>query len=96
MPCSRGSARGRGSVAGLPLLRGGEGLTAEVLPVSLQTPTLIIYGERDSGLGAQSLQSLQQLPKHKVVVLPDAGHACYLEKPREFHEVLLAFLGELQ
>ncbi|XP_007061901.2 protein ABHD14A isoform X3 [Chelonia mydas] len=62
----------------------------------VQTPTLIIYGERDSGLGAQSLQSLQQLPKHKVVVLPDAGHACYLEKPREFHEVLLAFLGELQ
>ncbi|XP_074815957.1 protein ABHD14A isoform X2 [Natator depressus] len=62
----------------------------------VQTPTLIIYGERDSGLGTQSLQSLQQLPKHKVVVLPDAGHACYLEKPREFHEVLLAFLGELQ
>ncbi|KAG6938137.1 abhydrolase domain containing 14A [Chelydra serpentina] len=62
----------------------------------VQTPTLIIYGERDTGLGAQSLQSLQQLPKHKVVALPDAGHACYLEKPREFHEALLAFLGELQ
>ncbi|TFK00840.1 Transcription factor E2F6 [Platysternon megacephalum] len=62
----------------------------------VQTPTLIIYGERDTGLGAQSLQSLQQLPKHKAVALPDAGHACYLEKPREFHEALLAFLGELQ
>ncbi|XP_065407444.1 uncharacterized protein LOC101952015 isoform X2 [Chrysemys picta bellii] len=62
----------------------------------VQTPTLIVYGERDTGLGAQSLQSLQQLPKHKTVALPDAGHACYLEKPREFHEALLAFLGELQ
>ncbi|XP_030425307.1 protein ABHD14A isoform X2 [Gopherus evgoodei] len=62
----------------------------------VQTPTLIVYGERDTGLGAQSLQSLQQLPKHKAVALPDAGHACYLEKPHEFHEALLAFLGELQ
>uniref|UniRef100_A0A8C8RU49 Protein ABHD14A n=1 Tax=Pelusios castaneus TaxID=367368 RepID=A0A8C8RU49_9SAUR len=62
----------------------------------VQTPTLIVYGERDASLGTQSLQSLRQLPKHKVVVLPDAGHAGYLEKPREFHEALLTFLGELQ
>ncbi|XP_075795604.1 protein ABHD14A [Pelodiscus sinensis] len=61
----------------------------------VQTPTLIISGERDTSLGAQSLQSLRQLPKHRAVVLPDAGHACYLEKPREFHEALLTFLGEL-
>ncbi|XP_074861981.1 protein ABHD14A-like [Carettochelys insculpta] len=62
----------------------------------VQIPTLIVSGERDTGLGVQSLQSLRQLPKHRAVVLPDAGHACYLEKPREFHRALLAFLGELQ
>ncbi|XP_054834337.1 protein ABHD14A-like isoform X2 [Eublepharis macularius] len=62
----------------------------------IQTPTLIIYGEHDTGLGLQSLQSLQQMPKSTVVVLPGAGHACYLDKPQEFHKVLLNFLGDLK
>ncbi|XP_015273216.1 PREDICTED: alpha/beta hydrolase domain-containing protein 14A-like isoform X2 [Gekko japonicus] len=62
----------------------------------VQTPTLIIYGEHDTALGLQSLQSLQQIPKSRVVMLPGAGHACYLDKPQEFHKVLLNFLGELK
>ncbi|XP_048346449.1 protein ABHD14A isoform X2 [Sphaerodactylus townsendi] len=61
----------------------------------VQTPTLIIYGEHDTSLGLQSLQSLQQIPKSRVVMLPGAGHACYLDKPQEFHKALLNFLGEL-
>ncbi|XP_042310532.1 protein ABHD14A [Sceloporus undulatus] len=62
----------------------------------VKTPTLIIYGERDTGLGTQSLQSLQQIPKSNVVMLPGAGHACYLDKPQEFHKALLNFLSELK
>ncbi|XP_044307264.1 protein ABHD14A [Varanus komodoensis] len=62
----------------------------------VKTPTLIIYGDRDTGLGTQSLQSLQEIPKSRVVVLPGAGHACYLDKPQEFHKALLSFLGELK
>ncbi|NXK45994.1 ABHEA protein, partial [Chauna torquata] len=62
----------------------------------VQTPTLILYGDRDTGLGRQALQNLRHLPRHSVVVLPDAGHACYLDKPGEFHQVLLGFLGQLQ
>ncbi|XP_063147992.1 protein ABHD14A isoform X2 [Candoia aspera] len=62
----------------------------------VKTPTLIIYGERDTGLGVQSLQSLQQIPRSRVVMLPGAGHACYLDKPQEFHKALLNFLGELK
>uniref|UniRef100_A0A8D0BIW2 Abhydrolase domain containing 14A n=2 Tax=Salvator merianae TaxID=96440 RepID=A0A8D0BIW2_SALMN len=62
----------------------------------IKTPTLIIYGERDTGLGTQSLQSLQQIPNSKVVMLPGAGHACYLDKPQEFHKAILSFLGELK
>ncbi|XP_060095961.1 protein ABHD14A-like isoform X2 [Heteronotia binoei] len=62
----------------------------------VQTPTVIIYGEHDTVQGHQSLQSLQQIPKSRVVVLPGAGHACYLDKPKEFHKVLLNFLGELK
>lgn len=61
-----------------------------------QTPTLILYGDRDTGLGQQALQSLRHLPKHRVVVLPGAGHACYMDKPEDFHRALLGFLGQLQ
>ncbi|XP_010716726.1 protein ABHD14A-like, partial [Meleagris gallopavo] len=62
----------------------------------VQTPTLILYGDRDTGLGQQALQSLRHLPKHRVVVLPGAGHACYMDKPEDFHQALLGFLGQLQ
>ncbi|OXB71342.1 UNVERIFIED_CONTAM: hypothetical protein H355_012748 [Colinus virginianus] len=62
----------------------------------VQTPTLILYGDRDTGLGRQALQSLQHLPRHHVVVLPGAGHACYVDKPEDFHRALLGFLGQLQ
>nr|XP_017506422.1 protein ABHD14A isoform X2 [Manis javanica] len=59
------------------------------------TPTLILYGELDGILARQSLQQLRHLPNHSVVKLRDAGHACYLHKPQDFHLVLLAFLDYL-
>lgn len=62
----------------------------------LQTPTLILYGDRDTHLGPQALQSLRHLPRHRVAVLPGAGHACYLDKPGDFHRALLGFLSQLQ
>ncbi|NWW95130.1 ABHEA protein, partial [Rhynochetos jubatus] len=62
----------------------------------VQTPTLILYGDRDASLGPQALQSLRHLPRHRVAVLPDAGHACYLDKPEDFHRLLLGFLRQLQ
>ncbi|NXF50216.1 ABHEA protein, partial [Oceanites oceanicus] len=62
----------------------------------VQTPTLILYGDRDTSLGPQALQSLQHLPGHRVAVVPDAGHACYLDKPDDFHRALLGFLRQLK
>ncbi|KAF1475173.1 Protein ABHD14A, partial [Pygoscelis antarcticus] len=62
----------------------------------VQTPTLILYGDRDTSLGPQALQSLQHLPRHRVAVVPDAGHACYLDKPEDFHRALLGFLRQLK
>uniref|UniRef100_A0A8B9M5G8 Protein ABHD14A n=1 Tax=Accipiter nisus TaxID=211598 RepID=A0A8B9M5G8_9AVES len=62
----------------------------------VQTPTLILYGDRDASLGPQALQSLRHLPRHHVAVLPDAGHACYLDKPEDFHRALLGFLRQLK
>ncbi|NXG75027.1 ABHEA protein, partial [Baryphthengus martii] len=62
----------------------------------VQTPTLILYGDRDASLGPQALQNLRHLPGHHVVVMPDAGHACYLDKPEDFHRALLGFLRQLK
>lgn len=61
-----------------------------------KTPTLILYGDHDTGLAPQALQNLQHLPKHRVAVLSGAGHACYLDKPEEFHRALLGFLRQLK
>lgn len=61
-----------------------------------KTPTLILYGDRDTSLGPQALQSLRHLPRHRVAVVPDAGHACYLDKPENFHQALLGFLRQLK
>nr|XP_010967394.1 protein ABHD14A isoform X4 [Camelus bactrianus] len=59
------------------------------------TPTLILYGELDRILARESLRQLRHLPNHSVVKLRDAGHACYLHKPQDFHLALLAFLDHL-
>ncbi|NXH20163.1 ABHEA protein, partial [Bucco capensis] len=72
-----------------------KGYTAEQYR-RVQTPTLILYGDHDASLGPQALQSLQHLPRHSVAVLPDAGHACYLDKPEDFHRALLGFLHQLK
>lgn len=61
-----------------------------------KTPTLILYGDRDTRLGSQALQSLRHLPGHRVAVVPDAGHACYLDKPEDFHRALLGFLRQMK
>ncbi|NXM70063.1 ABHEA protein, partial [Serilophus lunatus] len=62
----------------------------------VQTPTLILYGDHDTGLAPQALHHLQHLPEHRVVIVPGAGHACYLDKPEDFHRALLGFLRQLK
>ncbi|XP_059520593.1 protein ABHD14A isoform X1 [Myotis daubentonii] len=62
---------------------------------AVKTPTLILYGELDRTLARESLRRLRHLPRHSVVKLRDAGHACYLHRPRDFHRALLAFLDQL-
>ncbi|MBN3295087.1 putative protein-lysine deacylase ABHD14B [Amia ocellicauda] len=62
---------------------------------SVQTPTLIVYGDQDTQLGKVSLNNLTKLANHKVVVMKGAGHACYLDNPAEWHRALLEFLGTL-
>ncbi|XP_067417273.1 putative protein-lysine deacylase ABHD14B isoform X2 [Emydura macquarii macquarii] len=62
---------------------------------SVKTPALIVYGDQDTQLGEVSLNNLRNLPNHRVLVLKGAGHACYLDKPDEWHRGLLDFLKSL-
>ncbi|XP_034022358.1 protein ABHD14A [Thalassophryne amazonica] len=87
------SAQLRGFVAIAPV--GTHSYTAEQYQ-KIQTPTLIVFGALDTNLGAQSHKNLIQLPHHSVVKLEDARHACYMDKPKEFHHVLIDFLNKLK
>uniref|UniRef100_A0AAV2M7L2 hyaluronoglucosaminidase n=1 Tax=Knipowitschia caucasica TaxID=637954 RepID=A0AAV2M7L2_KNICA len=59
---------------------------------NVQTPTLIVFGALDTNLGAQSHKNLLQLPHASVLKLEGARHACYMDKPKEFHHGLINFL----
>ena len=54
-----------------------------------------MYGARDTGLGASSLEDLQQLANHVVIRVPEAGHPAYMDNPTLWHTVLYNFLVTL-
>lgn len=61
----------------------------------MKVPTMIIYGSADSEYGEKSSNDLQNIPDSKIHVIKGASHACYLQNPDEFHEVLKTFLEEV-
>ncbi|KAK7094502.1 putative protein-lysine deacylase ABHD14B [Littorina saxatilis] len=61
-----------------------------------QLPTLIVYGENDEQLGSRSHDDLKVLPASKVAALPEAGHACYMNQPAMFHNVVYQFLSSVE
>jgi pimeloyl-ACP methyl ester carboxylesterase len=59
-------------------------------------PLLAIWGENDSQMPPSQADALVAgRPERKKVVLTGAGHACYMNKPKEFTAELLAFLKKL-
>lgn len=61
----------------------------------VQFPSFIVYGDQDAQLGEQSFSSLKNLANYKLLVMKGAGHACYLDKPKEFNQALLKYLQSL-
>jgi len=60
---------------------------------SLTLPTMVVYGERDTGLGAGSAKDLALIPTStRPQVLPGAKHPAYLDQPDLWHKLLLNFL----
>mmetsp|Transcript_74908 Transcript_74908/g.150617 ORF Transcript_74908/g.150617 Transcript_74908/m.150617 type:complete len:262 (+) Transcript_74908:118-903(+) len=57
---------------------------------SLELHTLVVWGQNDR-MGAQSSKALLAIPGAEKLMIPDAGHACYLEDTELFHTALVAF-----
>jgi abhydrolase domain-containing protein 14 len=58
-------------------------------------PTLAIWGSNDPIVPVEQAELLCQLfPHAQKVLLPDAGHACYLRATTAFHTHLLQFVQE--
>ncbi len=64
---------------------------------NLKMPVLLLWGDKDNVFPVEEYgRSLKKSLVHsRLVILRNAGHAAYLEKPDEFHEILSEFLDEI-
>jgi abhydrolase domain-containing protein 14 len=59
-------------------------------------PTLIVWGTGDTVFDpALAPQLAGRIPGAELVLIDDARHACYLDRPERFHAVLGAFLERI-
>ena len=62
----------------------------------IQLPTLAIWGEGDKIVPVDHANLLIELmPNAEKIVLPKAGHACYMKATNKFHEALLDFIKKI-
>jgi abhydrolase domain-containing protein 14 len=73
-----------------------KGISEESLG-ELDVPTLLVWGERDTIFPVEEYgkRLKELLPRAKLLIIKGARHAAYLDKPQEFHELLLDFLEEI-
>jgi epoxide hydrolase 4 len=75
--------------------RGGSNLVADLPPEQLRvdTPILVIWGDRDPYLLPSGLVGLEELaPHHRVAHIPDATHWVSLEHPQRVSALIHEFL----
>lgn len=61
----------------------------------IRVPTLIIWGERDIITSLEEAKILQQsIPKSQLEIIKDVGHLSFLEKEKEFLDILRNFLNK--
>ena len=58
---------------------------------ALSIPVLLIAGELDKNFCALARQMAQALPQSQLHIVPGAGHAVHLERPREFDDLVRDF-----
>ena len=60
----------------------------------LDLPTLIVYGEKDTGF-QQYVAKMNNIPDSEVFMMKGANHPCYLDNPEEFNARVIEFLDKL-
>lgn len=59
-------------------------------------PALFLWGENDEVVRPREGQKMiAAFAAARLVVIAGAGHACYLDRPAEFHRELLSFVAEV-
>lgn len=63
----------------------------------IETPVLLVWGEKDRvfPLDEYGRNLKNMLPRSRLLILKGAGHPAYLDKPEEFHELLIDFLNDI-
>ena len=94
-----------GGKYGIPLLLDHSDLLAGFVPIAPvgatsifsdiyeqleDVPTLVVWGQNDRG-GYKQSQALLRIPGSEPMMVPNAGHACYLEATDSFHARLATF-----
>jgi pimeloyl-ACP methyl ester carboxylesterase len=63
---------------------------------SVQTPVLLLGGERSAAYFRPTLEALQRsLPRARLEIVPAAGHMLHAEASRTFAQLLFAFADEI-
>uniref|UniRef100_A0AC35U7D1 AB hydrolase-1 domain-containing protein n=1 Tax=Rhabditophanes sp. KR3021 TaxID=114890 RepID=A0AC35U7D1_9BILA len=58
----------------------------------IKTPTLVLWGDKDTSLGPICASNLKNLPFVKLIKIPSATHACHESNPKYVQTVILNFL----
>jgi pimeloyl-ACP methyl ester carboxylesterase len=62
---------------------------------SIHVPTLVVWGRQDELIGVDRAEKFRDgIPGAKLVVIEQCGHVPQIEKPTEFNQALLEFLGK--
>jgi len=61
----------------------------------LKVPVLCVVGEYDNRYRLIAKEMCSKLHCGRVAIIPNAGHAPHIERPREFNRVVLKFLNEV-
>jgi pimeloyl-ACP methyl ester carboxylesterase len=70
-------------------------LTGDQIIASLRTPTLLVWGERDTLVPPRiGRQLVRLLPSAELVILPGASHAPMWDAPRPFVRLVVRYLSD--
>ncbi|ESP01715.1 hypothetical protein LOTGIDRAFT_139246, partial [Lottia gigantea] len=68
---------------------------APVEPINIKINTPLARGSADEKLGIASEENLKTIPNNAIYIIPNAGHACYINNTTYFHNILYGFLRSL-